>query len=471
MEGGFIKYLLIVLLGINIVANIIYRAEIKRRNYTSPVMKLFAGTAMLLIGVMSSGKENPGIRDRISKLNSSENVSEQQAVYREEKFIVAFIIVLLSLVFGIVGEKVNTTGGSLEAVVRNANGEGERIYKIEADFEKEQSRQFEISVGEEVIDETSANRLFDEKQEEIIERMLAGNDRKRVDTNLDFSQVNCGDISIIWGVEDDDIISRDGKIKSTKKKGVKTKVYADLSCGDYLRHIALDLTVFPLNGMKNVREYVQDYVDASQDAGEIRLPESINGNRVSYTEQRDETYKFIFPAGCALAIVFFFLKDRSLDGLMKKRNEQLEQDYPEIVCKLLLLSLAGLSVRKTFQKIYSEATERKKEHYVYREIKLMLTKMEGGLGEMAAYEEFGSRCGHHSYVRLVNLITQNIKRGSSELGNALESELNSAFFERRNSALKAGEALGTKLLAPMVMILIVCMAMIAAPAFMSFAIS
>ena len=50
---------------------------------------------------------------------------------------------------------------------------------------------------------------------------------------------------------------------------------------------------------------------------------------------------------------------------------------------------------------------------------------------------------------------------------ALQEEMGNALIERKNKALKEGEEAGTKLLGPMIIILIVAMGIVVAPALMS----
>ena len=57
---------------------------------------------------------------------------------------------------------------------------------------------------------------------------------------------------------------------------------------------------------------------------------------------------------------------------------------------------------------------------------------------------------------------------ATRLGPLLKEESRLAFEERKNTAKKAGEEAGTKLLLPMVMMLCVVMLMILLPAFITF---
>ena len=72
------------------------------------------------------------------------------------------------------------------------------------------------------------------------------------------------------------------------------------------------------------------------------------------------------------------------------------------------------------------------------------------------------------YTRLCSLLTQNIRKGNSELLLILKEEALKATTERLDQARKKGEQAGTKLLIPMMMMLAVVMILIMIPAYRSF---
>jgi hypothetical protein len=71
------------------------------------------------------------------------------------------------------------------------------------------------------------------------------------------------------------------------------------------------------------------------------------------------------------------------------------------------------------------------------------------------------------YVRLSNLLLQNLKRGNSSFPERLREEAYKAGEERLQQSRRLGEEAGTRLLVPMVMMLGVVMLLIMFPAFSS----
>ena len=97
-----------------------------------------------------------------------------------------------------------------------------------------------------------------------------------------------------------------------------------------------------------------------------------------------------------------------------------------------------------------------------------LLSVENGVTEEQVYQEFGRRCKRMQYRRLGFLLSVHLKQGNSRLLAILSQEADSAQEDERNLARKAGEEAGTKLLLPMMLMLLVIMFLILAPAYMDF---
>ena len=94
-------------------------------------------------------------------------------------------------------------------------------------------------------------------------------------------------------------------------------------------------------------------------------------------------------------------------------------------------------------------------------------EMENGKNEAAAYQAFGRRISMLSYMKFSTLLVQNLRKGSDDLLRRMELEAEDALRARREFARQLGEEAGTKLLLPMIMMLVVVFALIMAAAFQS----
>ena len=69
----------------------------------------------------------------------------------------------------------------------------------------------------------------------------------------------------------------------------------------------------------------------------------------------------------------------------------------------------------------------------------------------------------------MSLLGRQIRTGGHEIRIQLEEEAQSAFTYRKEQAKKAGEEAGTKLLLPMILLMVISMAVILIPAWKDFA--
>lgn len=153
------------------------------------------------------------------------------------------------------------------------------------------------------------------------------------------------------------------------------------------------------------------------------------------------------------------------------RRDMLLQCYPWFVNEMVLLMGAGMQVKNIFQVMVEKEEEQDKQdsrHPLIEELKLARHNMELGMSEEQAYYQLGRRLKLPCYVKLMTLLEQNVKKGGKGLSVMFEQEELAALEERKNLAKRYGEEAGTKLLGPMILLLLVIMFMIMIPAFMSF---
>lgn len=156
---------------------------------------------------------------------------------------------------------------------------------------------------------------------------------------------------------------------------------------------------------------------------------------------------------------------------MKRRSIQLDADYPDLINKLSLYLGAGMSVRTAWGRIAAEYREsleqgrnRRGRRYAYEEMRLTWNELCIGVPEEEAFERFGQRIGEISYIRFGTLLAQNVRKGGRRLLELLEAEEAQAFARRKENARREGEKAGTRLLIPMIGMLVIVIAVIMIPA-------
>jgi hypothetical protein len=73
-----------------------------------------------------------------------------------------------------------------------------------------------------------------------------------------------------------------------------------------------------------------------------------------------------------------------------------------------------------------------------------------------------------SYLKLGTLLSQNLRKGTKNLAELLAEESREAFEDRKAYARKQGEECESKLLLPMILLLLTVLIMIMYPAVVSF---
>ena len=129
---------------------------------------------------------------------------------------------------------------------------------------------------------------------------------------------------------------------------------------------------------------------------------------------------------------------------------------------------AGMSVSGALFRLQKEGQKRDKKGYLYEELAYVCRQIKNGLPEKEGYELLAIRCNLSNYRKLINLLLQHIQKGSNTILDNLRKEAAKAVEEKKGRIQKKGEEMGTKLLFPMMIMLLIVMIFIMVPALFSF---
>ena len=97
------------------------------------------------------------------------------------------------------------------------------------------------------------------------------------------------------------------------------------------------------------------------------------------------------------AIAGMLLYNSQMQQNVRKRDEELCKDYPEMVEQFVLLVGAGMTIKSAWIKMtddYQSGLDRKQaKRYLYEEMSVTEREMQNGMGEERAYELFAKRTG------------------------------------------------------------------------------
>lgn len=163
-----------------------------------------------------------------------------------------------------------------------------------------------------------------------------------------------------------------------------------------------------------------------------------------------------------LAVIVFLIVYMEYDKVNKltKRHETIDREFPHMVSQMALLVNAGMPLREALVK-----SSAKSSGILSEEMKTLVNDMENGIPDYVAFDQFAARCGVECVRKFSSLVSQNIKKGSSELADSLLA-LSSEIWRNRVSAVRMeGEKASTRLLIPILIIFAGILMMVVVPMF------
>ncbi|MBQ3164853.1 MAG: type II secretion system F family protein [Lachnospiraceae bacterium] len=145
---------------------------------------------------------------------------------------------------------------------------------------------------------------------------------------------------------------------------------------------------------------------------------------------------------------------------IKKRSEELLSDYAEVVTNLALLTNAGMILREAWEQVAYSG-----EDTFYKEMQMVVHDMNNGLGDIEAFERFGTRCVIPEAKKFAAIIVQGIEKGNSELSQTLQRQSFEVWEQKKQLVKRQGEKAANRLMIPVFMIFGGILVMVIVPIF------
>ncbi len=395
----------------------------------------------------------------------------------------SLLLVLAASVFGLLSaigawqEPVLTEGIRL---ARNPVGEGDYEQRIVARTGKERA-ELVLTVPEQRLTAAQEQQYLAAAKEEITVEFPGENESvDKIDRSVVLrSSYQSGLVEAEWKFTDE-VIDYRGNIvmQMMPEEGIVTEASVTLTCGDSQSIYRFPIRVYPKK-LSRSELFAETLMQVINRDGERRgtqyltLPEKIMEMPVTFSVPNNFMPEKIVLFGVIVALLLPAAEQNRQREKKKKREKELLLEYPDIVSKLALLLGAGMSLSGAWERIVSSYAKGKMKGHreilpAYEEMCLTVHEIQSGAGELKAYQHFGERCGLQRYRRLGNILAQNMKKGNHRLMELLLQEAEAAFEERRSLAKKYGEEAGTKMLFPMMALLLVMMTILLVPALLSF---
>lgn len=277
--------------------------------------------------------------------------------------------------------------------------------------------------------------------------------------------------------KEEELISQ-GYSEKDLKSGIPVVLEVTLWYEDQSYSRKYDITVFPIEKSDveeaftlAKKELEREEETAAYEDG-FYIPAKVGEVEISLSEDGISPAQ-VLMAGFILVALLLLREQENTKNQMQQRKDKLIRSYPWFVNELLLLMGAGMQTRNILAMMIQEYEDVKEtsdyRNPLMKEIKVAVQAMTLGMSEEQAYYKLGRRLGLSCYIKIMTMLEQNVKRGGKGLGEIFEQEELQALEERKNLAKRLGEEAGTKLLGPMIILLLTIMLMIMLPAFWGFA--
>lgn len=167
--------------------------------------------------------------------------------------------------------------------------------------------------------------------------------------------------------------------------------------------------------------------------------------------------------GVLLSIVLPLMRSKEIISKAERRRQMMQMELPELINKLILLVQAGETIQKALAvcitKKNAEAT-----HPLYVELFRMMSDVHNGYSFTHAMELLAKRCILQEVSMFVTTVLMNQRRGGETFVLAMKDLARQLWDKRKAIARRRGEEVSTKLVFPMMLMFLVVLVIVGAPA-------
>ena len=388
------------------------------------------------------------------------------------------IMVLFVLIIAVILKSIMQEDGKIH--LPRDGYDGETItYELKTDASVDAS---------EVLVEVQPRQYTDEEKEELFQDGFLYVEKNLLGENQDYEHV-CKPLNLISSIPDsplrvelfwdnDELLDEEGNIIYEAFADTESmSVQVVLSYGEDCREQSIQLILCQPSYskmelvLKNIQQQLQNMEQQSLQEEQVLIPKEMDGVMLSYEDNNSAAKGWLIFILAVPLLIYYQHKQKRKDALAA-REEELLIMYPEIVNQLVLYLGAGMTIKGCFVQLVNDYQIRKekqnKVEYFYEECSAMVQELRSGGSERNCYETLGKQLDLSVYRKLMTLLSQNLTKGSKGLLDLLQQEMEDALQYQKAYARKRGEEAGTKLLFPMLMLLVVVMVIIMIPGFMVF---
>ena len=424
------------------------------------------------------------LKEMFVRLHPGENPSQRFSEYQLRKYLAAVATMVTGVVVAITVFVAGHLEGRLlegDVLRRNEWGGGSYFVTLSAGTEAG-NEMITFEVKERQYTEQEISTLKEEALTQLRQMITGSNENLRqVRDKLHLvTSIRGYPFSVSWRSSDYQRIKTDGTVTLTDlpEEGEEITLTAILTYEQFKWEEDLKVRILPeaispeQKYANSLHELISQNDQLYRTNHKYYLPQSIGELDILWKEKKKENSVWFLFLGFAGAMLILWGMDKDVQKKDKQRRQELLKRYPDFVCRLQLYIGAGMTTKNAFVKLGKDYQKQKnktgKKDFLYEEILICKYQFSNGKPEDSIYQDWGKRCGETHYRKLGFLLTTYLKQGNDRLLSMLSEETQNALEERRNRARRQGEEVGTKLLFPMMLMLIVVMFLILLPAFVDF---
>lgn len=389
------------------------------------------------------------------------------------KIILAFVLLfLLAVITDITAETV-ISGGQIK---RGQLGQKKDAIELEINVEGILENYPYFLEVEPVFPTKEEADAYLEEAIELIEK-----DFVKVDENIPLKNEYLeGKVTAEWSFLPFGVIDTEGNINAEKLCEEENLIQAqvELSCGNYEKFYEFSFVLEKPKAsetellLQEIESQIEEQIE-TEGADSLKLPTQVNGQTVVWSEKREYlTPQILLLEGLAVVLIWVFSRKKQQED-QKKRIVKMEEDYSDIVNQLALLLGVGMTTRQAWNRLgglyaFKRKSQMVEERSVYEAILRMNGRFAEGESERAVYQQFCEEIPASCYHKLMRILLGSMEKGTNGIGIRLEEESHSAFEQRILLAKKHGEEASTKMLVPLLLMMMIVMGIVMLPALIQF---
>lgn len=406
-------------------------------------------------------------------LYSEKELDKEMRRYRKKKILLMVGMVVSGLLFGfMLKEKEQNTSPWMEGAVIQREAGLQTTIDMVAEYQGE-TYELPLMVTPRRLTEQELDTLYEEFKLHLWELICQENASPKhvVDSLLLMEEYEGYPFLIEWESDCPQVMSQWGDYGGPEITQEVT-LTAHLFYEEYERTCTQSIQVCSPEDneyqwkKKGLQQLLADSQKIAVEKDRWQLPLEWKGAEIIWSPRRSHMVWKALVCCLVLGVFLGFAMDRDLEEQVKQRRRQVRDAYPGLLHQLILYMGAGMTIRGSFERIVIENENAEKKDPFCEQIRQMLRKLQAGMPEGRVYEDMGRQLEVQEYIKLGNLLSQNLKHGNRYLLDRIREEGDRAWEERLLEIRKKGEEAGTKLLLPMVLLLAVTLVIIVLPAFL-----